>query len=308
MTRIGAEGGSPMSVVEFKDVYRAYQRGKNVLSGLTFSLEKGEVVGLLGRNGAGKTTLMRMAMGMLEAQKGRVRLFGLDPRTDPVNVRRRVGYVSEDQILPEFLRVEDVIRLHRGLFPTWSEKMEREIGERFEIPPRARIKTLSKGQARRVALLCAVCHMPDLLLLDEPAGGLDPMTRREFLETSIHLLNETGTTILFSSHYMTDVERLADRIVMIHKGGVLIDNGLDDLREGFSIALVPHGHEVTRLDLTGLEDCLGVRDRSDAMHAVFRKTPEESKALLESELGITDAHCRSVALEEMFIELAGGQA
>ena len=297
-----------MSVVEFNDIYRAYQRGKDVLSGLTFSLEQGEVVGLLGRNGAGKTTLMRIAMGMLEAQKGRVRLFGLDPREDPVQVKRRVGYVSEDQILPEFLRVEDVIRLHRGLFPTWDQKMERELAERFEISPRARIKTLSRGQARRVALLCAVSHRPELLLLDEPAGGLDPMARREFLETSIHLLNETGTTILFSSHYMTDVERLADRIVMIHDGRVLIDNGLDDLREGFSIALIPHDHGATRADLIALEGCLGVRDRSEALHAVFRKSPEESKALLESELNIAGAHCRSVALEEMFIELAGGQS
>lgn len=297
-----------MSLVEFEDIYRAYHRGKDVLSGLSFSLEAGEVVGLLGRNGAGKTTLMRIAMGMLEAQKGRVRLFGLDPRKDPIQVKRRVGYVSEDQILPEFLRVEDVIRLHRGLFPTWDEKMERELGERFEISPRARIKTLSRGQARQVALLCAVSHRPELLLLDEPAGGLDPMARREFLETSIHLLNETGTTILFSSHYMTDVERLADRIVMIHGGRVLIDNGLDDLREGFSIALVPHDHGATRSDLIGLEGCLGVRHRSEALHAVFRKSPGESKALLESALGIADAHCRSVALEEMFIELAGGQS
>lgn len=297
-----------MSLVQFEDIYRAYHRGKDVLSGLSFSLEAGEVVGLLGRNGAGKTTLMRIAMGMLEAQKGRVRLFGLDPRKDPIQVKRRVGYVSEDQILPEFLRVEDVIRLHRGLFPTWDEKMERELGERFEISPRARIKTLSRGQARQVALLCAVSHRPELLLLDEPAGGLDPMARREFLETSIHLLNETGTTILFSSHYMTDVERLADRIVMIHGGRVLIDNGLDDLREGFSIALVPHDHGATRSDLIGLEGCLGVRHRSEALHAVFRKSPGESKALLESTLGIADAHCRSVALEEMFIELAGGQS
>lgn len=297
-----------MSLVEFEDIYRAYRRGKDVLSGLSFSLEAGEVVGLLGRNGAGKTTLMRIAMGILEAQKGSVRLFGLDPRKDPIQVKRRVGYVSEDQILPEFLRVEDVIRLHRGLFPTWDEKMERELGERFEISPRARIKTLSRGQARQVALLCAVSHRPELLLLDEPAGGLDPMARREFLETSIHLLNETGTTILFSSHYMTDVERLADRIVMIHDGRVLIDNGLDDLREGFSIALVPHDHGATRSDLIGLEGCLGVRHRSEALHAVFRKSPGESKALLESALGIADAHCRSVALEEMFIELAGGQS
>jgi len=131
-------------------------------------------------------------MGMIEAQQGSVRLFGLDPRKDALEVKRRIGYVSEDQILPEFLTVAEVIRLHRGLFPGWDESMEREIRERFRLSPGTRIHALSRGQARQVALLCAVAHRPELLLLDEPAGGLDPAARREFLETSIRLLNQVG--------------------------------------------------------------------------------------------------------------------
>jgi len=296
-----------MNTVEFDNIHRAYTRGSNVLDGVSFSIDPGQVVGLLGKNGAGKTTLIRIAMGMLEAQEGQVRMFGMDPRAKPEEVKRRVGYVSEDQILPPFLRVREVIDLHRRLFPDWDEGMERQLRERFDLPANARIKTLSKGQARQVALLCAVAHRPELLLLDEPAGGLDPVARREFLETSIQLLNETGTTILFSSHYMTDVERLADRIVMLHDGQVLIDNELDELREGFSIALVPDGSGVGKADILALSGCLGVRERSDAIHAVFRMDPEESCALLKRELGVQDARCRTVALEEMFIELAGGQ-
>jgi ABC-2 type transport system ATP-binding protein len=171
---------------------------------VSLAIEPGQVVGLLGKNGAGKTTLIRIAMGMLEAQEGSVRLFGMDPREEAVEVKRRVGYVSEDQILPPFLRVGEVIDLHRRLFPTWDEQMERRLCERFELPRSAKIKSLSKGQARQVALLCAVAHRPELLILDEPAGGLDPAARREFLETSIQLLNEAGSTILFSSHYMSD--------------------------------------------------------------------------------------------------------
>ncbi len=297
-----------MNVVEFANIHRAYERGKDVLDGVSFSIGSAEVVGLLGRNGAGKTTLMRVAMGMIEPQDGTVRIFGLDPRKDPLEVKRRVGYVSEDQILPPFLRVREVVDLHRGLFPTWDDSLARELADRFGLPSRARIKTLSKGQARQVALLCAVSHRPELLLLDEPAGGLDPAARREFLETSIQLLNEAGSTILFSSHYMTDVERMAGRIVMLHDGRVLIDDPLDSLQEGFSVALVPHGEAATRENLMRLDGCLGVRKRSDAMHAVFRLDPESACARVRQELGIEGAHCRTVALEEMFVELAGGQS
>ena len=228
-----------MNIVDFENIHRAYHRGADVLNGVTFSIEAGRVVGLVGKNGAGKTTLLRIAMGMLEAQQGAVRLFGLDPRREPLEVKRRVGFVSEDQILPPFMKVEQILDLHRGLFPTWDESVAQDLIVRFGIPVRTKVKALSKGQARQVALLCAVAHKPELLLLDEPAAGLDPAARREFLETSIQLLNQLGTTILFSSHYMSDVERLADRIVMLHEGRVLIDSELDEIQEHYSLALVP---------------------------------------------------------------------
>jgi ABC-2 type transport system ATP-binding protein len=297
-----------MNVLEFSDVHYAYKRGSDVLQGISFCLEKGEIVGLLGKNGAGKTTLMRIAMGMVETRKGEARLFGLDPRKDALEVKRRVGYVSEDQVLPNFLSVGEVIRLHRGLFPTWDEGLERRLRERFGLSPKARIKTLSKGQARQVALLCAVAHRPEVLLLDEPAGGLDPAVRREFLETSIRLLNETGTAILFSSHYMTDVERMAGRIVMIHEGRLLIDNALDDLREKYSLAMIPPGTEGLRQALLGLKECLSVREQGDAIHAVFSCEPERCRAVLEKEFNIFNAFCTPIALEDMFIELVGGRS
>jgi ABC-2 type transport system ATP-binding protein len=250
---------------------------------------------------------MRIAMGMLEAQRGDVRVFGKDPRRDAMEVKRRIGYVSEEQILPEFLTVEDILRLHRGLFPVWDRGLERELLDRFSIGTKARIKTLSKGQKRQVALLCAISHRPELLLLDEPAGGLDPATRREFLETSIRMLNEAGTTILFSSHYMNDVERLARRVVMIHRGRILIDSELDGLREEYSIALVPLTSGVGADRLVALDSCLASRERTDVIHAVFHREPEETCGIIARELGITTANCRSVDLEEMFIELVGGQ-
>jgi len=297
-----------MTIVDFQNVHRAYTQGDDVLTGVSFAIESGQVVGLLGKNGAGKTTLLRIAMGMIDAQEGSVEVFGLDPRAEPMEVKRRVGYVSEEQILPPYLRVDQVLALHKGLFPSWDDDLARNMVQRFSIPGRQKIKTLSKGQARQVALLCAVAHRPELLILDEPAGGLDPAARREFLETSIQLLNETGTTILFSSHYMTDVERLADRIVMIHDGRVLIDTELDELRENYSLALVQGHGRVSREHLLALDACLGVRDRADALHAIFELEPTRVEELLSRELGLHEIRCTRIALEEMFIELAGGQS
>lgn len=296
-----------MNVVDFNGIHRAYKKGVDVLNGVTFTIRQGEVVGLLGKNGAGKTTLIRIAMGMLEAQRGSVRIFGMDPREKPLEVKRRVGYVSEDQILPSFLRVSEVVDLHRGLFPDWDDEMAIELSGRFNLPPRAKIGSLSKGQARQVALLCAVSHKPELLLLDEPAGGLDPAARREFLETSIQLLNEAGSTILFSSHHMTDVERMAGRVVMIHEGDILVDSDMDKLREDYSIALVPYVNGNLTAKLAAHGDCLAVRERSDAMHAVFRLNPEQTQEALSRDLSVADANCRNAALEEMFIELVEGQ-
>jgi len=297
-----------MNVLEFDNIHRAYQRDDDVLAGVGFSVESGEVVGLLGKNGAGKTTLLRIAMGMIEAQQGSVKVFGLDPRKAPVEIKRRVGYVSEDQILPAFMSVERVVQLHRGLFPKWDDSMARDLLERFRLSPKAKIKTLSKGQARQVALVCAVSHRPELLILDEPAGGLDPAARREFLETSIELLNVAGSTILFSSHYMTDVERMAGRVVMIHEGQLLIDSSLDDLREGYCLALIPRDSEVSLDRLLGIEGCVGGRVRSEAVRAVFRLAPAGCEALLARELRVSGARCATVGLEEIFIELVGGES
>lgn len=295
-----------MRVVEFNNIHRAFKRGTDVLKGISFSIESGEVVGLLGKNGAGKTTLIRIALGLLEARLGEVRLFGLEPRSSPLEVKRRVGYVSEDQILPPFFKVGQILRMHRSLFPDWDEDLALGLCERFELSPTQRIKDLSKGQARRVALLCAVSHRPELLLLDEPAGGLDPAARREFLETSIRLLNETGTTILFSSHHMPDVERVAQRVVMIHEGRILLDNSLDELRESFCLALVPDSSDDSGRRLLRLEGCLKVRQRTNGLHAILQHDPERGRVIVERELGIDNVRCTAIALEDMFVELVGG--
>jgi len=293
------------SILEFNNVSRSYTKGVPVLDGVTFSVAPGEVVGLLGRNGAGKTTLIRIAMGMLFPHAGSVRVFGLSPTEDPVAVKKRIGYVAEDQVLPPRLTVAELIDFHRYLFDQWNDALERQLLDRFGLRTGAKIKQLSKGEARQVALLCAVCHRPELLILDEPAGGLDPAARREFLETSIQLLNREGTAILFSSHHMTDVERIGGRVVLLDQGKVRLDRELDTLREEVCLAMMPHG-AADEQTLATLAGCLGLRQVRDEWHAVFNGAPEAVERRLRESLGVANIRCASLPLEELFIELVGG--
>jgi ABC-2 type transport system ATP-binding protein len=293
-------------VLDFRAIERSFKRNVPVLNGVTFALEAGEVAALLGRNGAGKTTLIRIAIGMLFPHAGSVRVFGESPTADPVGIKRRIGYVAEDQVLPAGSSIAELIALHRYLFPRWDGALERELLDRFALPPASRIKHLSKGQARQAALLCAVCHRPDLLLLDEPAGGLDPAARREFLETSIQLLNREGTAILFSSHHMNDVERLGGRVILLDEGRVRLDEDLDRLREGVCVAMVPRASSPDATALERVPGCLRVRPVFDDWHAVFRGDPDAVQQSLKDALGVNGIRCARVPLEELFIEMVGG--
>jgi ABC-2 type transport system ATP-binding protein len=295
------------AVLEFQDVVRAYRKGEPVVNGVSFSVGQGEVVGLVGRNGAGKTTLIRMAMGLLHPQGGSVRVFGLSPTDRPVEVKKRVGYVSEDQVLPTAASVHDVVRFHRYLFPEWDMQLERQLVERFAMRMSEKIGKLSKGEARRVALLCAVCHRPELLILDEPAGGLDPAVRREFLEAVIQLLNREGTTILFSSHQMGDVERIGSRVVLLDEGKVLLDQALERLREDFCVVMALRSAVPDVAVLERAPGCLRVRRSADDWHAVFQRPPDLAAAELRQSLGIDGIRCVQVTLEDLFVEMVGGK-
>lgn len=294
-----------MKLLELEGVFRSHQRGIPVLSGVDLALEPGEVVGLVGENGAGKTTLIKVALGTLVAQRGTVRLFGLDPREHPVEVKRRLGYVSEHQVLPPYLRVDQVLDLHRSLFASWDDALARDLCARFELAGRERIRTLSKGQARRVAVVCAVAHRPELLLLDEPAGGFDPAARREVLDTVLQLLSEAGTAILFSSHHMQDLERTAGRVALLRHGKILFDRELDTLREQMTLVVLPVGNGLAPGDLRAVAGCLGSRVVEDELRAVFVGMHAEVRARL---LPLTKAQvptCATLALEELLVEILG---
>ena len=292
-------------VLEFDHISKSFKPGVSVLTDASFAVNEGEVVGLVGRNGAGKTTLLRIAMGMLAPHTGRVRVFGLSPTEHPVEVKRRVGYVAEDQVLPPGSSIRELIAFHAFLFPRWDRGLERALLDRFELSPKSRIRSLSKGQARQVALLLAICHRPELLILDEPAGGLDPAARREFLEASIQLLNREGSAILFSSHNLQDIERIGARIVLLDRGRVRLNMELDHMREDVCVVMIPKASIEDAAVLERIEGCLGVRSVFDDWHAVFEGSPEAVALRLDGELAAGQVQCVRAPLEELFVELVG---
>lgn len=300
------QAGRAACTLDIRSLSHAYEKGIPVLEDVSLQVAAGEVVGLLGRNGSGKTTLLRILAGLYSAQSGSVSCFGLDPFEHGVEVKKRIGYVAEGQDLPTYLSVGEILALHRSVFPTWDRAFEQDLARRFEVDEKKRLLELSKGQARRVALLCAVAHRPEVLLLDEPAGGLDPVARREFLETAIELLADGGSTILFSSHYMSDVERIARRVVLLHEHRILVDEDIDAVREDFVLARSSEPSEVALSRLANMDDCLRAHRKGDTVHAIFRGSVESVERQISPVLNGSMVDCRRIALEEFFVEVAGG--
>ena len=217
-------------IVEVQRLTRQFD-GKIALNDLSLIVPRGGVFGLIGGNGAGKTTLIRHILGMLKAQSGSVRVFGLDPVENPVGVLGRIGYLSEDRDLPNWMRVHELIRYTQAFYPNWDARYAEELREAFDLDPKAKVKTLSRGQRARAGLLIALAHRPELLVLDEPSSGLDPVVRRDILGAIIRTIADEGRTVFFSSHLLDEVERVADRVAIIHEGRIMLTASMDEIKE-----------------------------------------------------------------------------
>ena len=219
----------PEPVIHVSGLSRRFG-AKTALDSVSLAMPGGAVYGLVGINGAGKTTLIKHILGLLEAQSGSVRVFGLDPVADPVAVLSKIGYLSEENDLPGWMRVDELLRYSRAFYPEWDDDYAEELRDRFALDPSARIKTLSKGQKARAGLLVALAYRPALLVLDEPSSGLDPIVRRDILGAVLRTIADEGRTVLFSSHLLDEVEEVADHVTMISGGRVVVSGALDEIR------------------------------------------------------------------------------
>lgn len=205
------------NVVELDGVSRRF--GKTVaLDGLSLRVPRGCVYGLVGVNGAGKTTLIKHILGLLKVRSGSVRVFGLDPVRNPVAVLRRIGYLSEERDLPEWMRIDELMRYTAAYHPNWDQAHAEELLRTFGLDASKKVKNLSKGMRAQAGLVAAVAHRPDLLVLDEPSTGLDAVIRRDILKAIIRTVADDGRTAIFSSHLLDEVEQMSDFISMVHEG------------------------------------------------------------------------------------------
>jgi ABC-2 type transport system ATP-binding protein len=171
-----------------------------------------------------------MLLGLLKPDQGHVRVLGLDPKTKPLEIRRRVGYVAEDQAMFGWMRVGQLLSFIAPFYPTWDAAWARELSDRFELPLKTRVRHLSKGQGVRVALLLALAHRPELVILDDPTLGLDPIMRKEFLRDLVSHLQGERVSVFFSSHLLYEIEPVADSVVILDHGRVVRQAATEDLR------------------------------------------------------------------------------
>lgn len=195
--------------------------GKSALQDVSLQIPVGSIFGLVGLNGAGKTTLIRHIIGGYKALHGSVTVLGQNPAVYPERVLKRVGYMTEEDSLPKWMRVGELIDFSAAVYPTWDHRYAAELIDQFGLRRVAKLSSLSKGQRARVGLLVAIAHRPELLVLDEPSSGLDPIARGDILEAVIRTISQDGRTVLFSSHLLEEVDRVCDWISLIHDGRIV---------------------------------------------------------------------------------------
>ena len=221
---------NPEPVISAGGLHLSYGK-QPVLQGLSWQLVPGQVVGLLGRNGAGKTTLLESVLGLREPDSGACRVFGEAPDRLSDATRARIGYVPQKADLFEWLTVGQMLAYFKSFYPRWNDAKVQRLLQHWEIEVNKSIKQLSGGQQQRLSIIRAMAHEPDLLVLDEPVASLDPVGRREFLRELIDQVIDNGTTVVFSTHILTDLERVAVDVAFMAHGRIVLQAPLTDLLE-----------------------------------------------------------------------------
>lgn len=279
----------------------------DAVNGLDFTVPRGSVCGFLGRNGAGKTTTIKMLLGMTHPDAGEGRIFGepIGAEAANVRIRQRTGFVAEVKEFYPFLTVQQMIAFNRAFYPRWQDRWEQRCLKEYELPLAQQTRKLSKGTRSKLALLLAFSRGADLLILDEPSEGLDPVAVEIFLEHVVAQAAE-GRTVFFSSHQLDEVEQVCDRVCLIDQGRTVLETDLDELKTRLrkvSITFpeaVPEtmfeALAVKRLTVRGRSASLLIDGDGEALQARARAA------------GATRIEFAPVNLKEIFLETAGGRS
>lgn len=224
--------------IKIEQIAKSFGR-EPVLRDVSLSIPAGQTLALLGRNGAGKSTTIRILLGLITADSGRVCLGGFEPVIDSTKVLSLVGYLAEDQTMYPWMTPVELCRFLAPFYPTWDTALAHDYLERFEIPKRSKIGRLSKGQAVKLGLGLALAHRPSIVVLDDPSMGLDPIARKEFNRDLVEHLQASGATVLYSSHLLGEVEAVADAVAILEGGRIVRTGSTDSLRDDVKQILLP---------------------------------------------------------------------
>ena len=281
-----------------------YYGGRPVVHALNLQIPAGCVYGLLGRNGAGKSTAIRMLTGLLQPDAGEAQLLGEDSRNLSPETRARIAYIAEGHPLYGGMTIDRIERFTRAFYPRWNGGLFARIIEHFELPRRRKLRRLSNGQRAQVSLALAVAPEPELLILDDPTLGLDTVVRRDFLESMIQIIQRAGRTILFSSHILGDVERVADRIGILVDGVLRVDCTTDRFRE--SVRKLVLEFAGTPRPFPQIPGIVSDRVAGNRRELVIANYADEHRAAAES-LKPVSIDVLELNLEDAFIEYTRGR-
>jgi ABC-2 type transport system ATP-binding protein len=286
--------------IQVQNVSRSFG-GSPVISNLTVAVKTGSIYGFLGRNGAGKTTLLRMLAGLIKPDAGTVRVLGTDPFAAGAKERQQLGYMSEKTLIAQFAKVRTMLNLGRDLYPNWNGALADSLLAKYGIPPGKRLSSLSQGNQRILGFIMAIAPRPSVLLLDEPAANLDVVARREMLDDILDLIRECGCTVLFSTHILSDVERVADEVGILANGNLRVSEPLDSLKESIrQVRFFGFKGAMPSADVPGSFQT--TRSRGD-MLVTMRVNTGDTPAALASRWSC-EHETRDLNLEDIFVELS----
>jgi ABC-2 type transport system ATP-binding protein len=289
-------------MIRVENVWKKYARHE-ALRGLSFSVPEGSAFALIGANGAGKTTTIKILMNIIEPTRGSASVLGVDSRRLSPRELARIGYVSENQDMPERLTVSEYLDYLRPLYPTWDRALEISIRRRLQLPGDRRIRDLSHGMRMKMALACALPFRPKLLILDEPFSGLDPLVREEFMEGILHQAGDM--TILISSHELSEIDGVATHVAFLDEGRLLFEESMSDLTSRFREIRVVMDSEASapaRLP----DDWLSVRTIGNVLMFIETRFSEArlSERLATFNGGVRRVEAEPMPLRSIFITLA----
>jgi len=287
-------------VVEVNNLSRSFGKTK-ALDCVDFQASRGKVYGLVGANGAGKTTLIKHMLGLMRAKSGTVRIFGEDPVQNPQGVLKHIGYLSEDRDIPDWMSIDELMRYTGAYHSSWDQGYADELLETFTLDPNKKISSLSRGMRAQVALISAISHRPDLLILDEPSSGLDAVVRKDILNAVVRTISEEGRTVIFSSHLLDEVERLSDHVTMIHNGRVTLDSSLELINNSYHYSSIRF--ENTQTTAPELTDAVIVSGDGRFWSVIHHGSVEPFHDSIENLRGEI-VESRNATLEEVFVSRA----